>query len=75
MRKPIRLRDYKEELDNIKQERAKLDLRELSAHKEIEKLFDAEVKDFLNGDFKVVKIERDGHKTIYGIIDRIEFVN
>lgn len=75
MKKPIKLKDYKEELENIKQERAKLDLRELNAHKEIEKLFDAEVKDFLNGGFKAIKIEKDGHKTIYGIIDRIEFAN
>ena len=75
MKKPIKLKDYKEELENIKQERAKLDLRELNAHKEIEKLFDAEVKDFLNGGFRVIKIEKDGYKTIYGIVDRIEFTN
>lgn len=75
MIRPINLKDYKEELDYIKQERANLDLREISVYKKIRELFNSEVKDFLNGGFRVIKIERDGHKTIYGIVDRIEFTN
>ena len=73
MREPIRLRDCKEELEHIRQERAKLNLRELNACKEIEELFNSEAKDFLDGGFKVIKIEKDGHKTIYGIVNRIKY--
>lgn len=75
MIRPIKLKDYKEELDYIKQERANLDLREMGLYKKIRELFNSEVKDFLNGGFRVIKIERNGHKTIYGIVDRIEFAN
>ena len=75
MIRPINLKDYKEELDYIRQERANLDLREISVYKKMRELFNSEVKDFLNGGFRVIKIEKDGHKTIYGIVDRIEFVN
>ena len=75
MREPIKLKDCREELEHIRQERAKLDLREVGALKKIKELFNAEVKDFLNGGFRVIKIEKDSYKTIYGIVDRIEFVN
>ena len=73
MIRPINLKDYKEELDYIRQERANLDLREMGVYKKMRELFNAEVKDFLNDGFRVIKIERDGHKTIYGIVDKIEF--
>ena len=73
MREPIKLKDCREELEHIRQERAKLDLREVGALKEIKELFNAEVKDFLNGGFKVIKIEKDAHRTIYGIVDKIEY--
>ena len=73
MIEPIKLKDYKEELDYIRQERANLDLREMGIYKKMRELFNAEVKDFLNDGFRVIKIERDGHKTIYGIVDKIEF--
>ena len=75
MIRPINLKDYKEELDYIRQERANLDLREISVCKKIRELFNSEVKDFLNGGFRVIKIEKDSYKTIYGIVDRIEFAN
>ena len=39
----------------------------------IKELFNAEAKDFLNGGFKVIKIEKDAHRTIYGIVDKIEY--
>ena len=35
MIRPIKLKDYKEELDYIKQERANLDLREMGLYKKI----------------------------------------
>ena len=73
MIRPINLKDYKEELDYIRQARANLDLREMGIYKKMRELFNAEVKDFLNDGFRVIKIERDGHKTIYGIVDKIEF--
>lgn len=73
MREPLKLKDYKEELEYIRQERANLDLRELGAYKEIRELFKKEVNDFLNGGFKVIKIEKEGYRTIYGIVDEIEF--
>ena len=75
MIRPINLKDYKEELDYIRQERANINLREISVCKKIRELFNSEVKDFLNGGFRVIKIEKDDHKTIYGIVDRIEFAN
>lgn len=73
MREPLKLKDYKEELEHIRQERANLDLRELGTYKEMRELFKKEVKDFLNGGFKVIKIEKEGYRTIYGIVDNIEF--
>ena len=73
MVRPINLKDYKEELDYIREERANLDLREVGTLKKIKELFNAEVKDFLNGGFKVIKIEKDAHRTIYGIVDKIEY--
>ena len=75
MREPIKLIDYKGELEYIKQERAKLDLRELGAYKEIKELFQKQVEEYLKNGFRVFKIERTGYKTIYGIVDRIEFAN
>ena len=74
MIRPINLKDYKEELDYIRQERANLDLREMGVYKKMRELFNAEVKDFLNGGFRVIKIKKNGHRTIYGIVDKIEFV-
>ena len=65
MARPINLKDYKEELDYIREERANLDLREVGTLKKIKELFNAEAKDFLNGGFKVIKIEKDAHRTIY----------
>ena len=73
MIRPINLKDYKEELDYIRQARANLDLREISVCKKIRELFNAEAKDFLNGGFRIIKIEKEGHRTIYGIVDKIEF--
>ena len=73
MVRPINLKDYKEELDYIREERANLDLREVGTLKKIKELFNAEVKDFLNGGFKIIKIEKDAHRTIYGIVDKIEY--
>lgn len=75
MREPIKLIEYKEELEYIKQERAKLDMRELGAYKEIRDLFQKQVKEYLKDGFRIFKIEKDGHKTVYGIVDRIEFAN
>lgn len=75
MREPIKLIDYKEELEYIKQERAKLDMRELGAYKEIKDLFKKQVEEYLKDGFRIFKIERTGYKTIYGIVDRIEFAN
>ena len=75
MREPIKLIEYKEELEYIKQERAKLDLRELGAYKEIKDLFKKQVEEYLKDGFRIVKIERTDYKTIYGIVDRIEFAN
>ena len=66
MVRSIGLKDYKEELDYIREERANLDLREVGTLKKIKELFNAEAKDFLNGGFKVIKIEKDAHRTIYG---------
>ena len=59
MVRPIELKDYKEELDYIREERANLDLREVGVLEKIKELFNAEAKDFLNGGFKVIKIEKD----------------
>lgn len=73
MIRPINLKDYKEELDYIRQARASLDLREISICKKMRELFNAEAKDFLNGGFRIIKIEKEGHRTIYGIVDKIEF--
>lgn len=73
MIRPINLKDYKEELDYIRQARANLDLREMGIYKKMRELFNAEAKDFLNGGFRIIKIEKGGHRTIYGIVDRIEF--
>lgn len=73
MVRPINLKDYKEELDYIREERANLDLREVGVLEKIKELFNAEAKDFLNGGFKVIKIEKDAHRTIYGIVDKIEY--
>ena len=73
MVRPIELKDYKEELDYIREERANLDLREVGVLEKIKELFNAEAKDFLNGGFKVIKIEKDAHRTIYGIVDKIEY--
>ena len=73
MIRPINLKDYKEELDYIRQARANLDLREMGIYKKVRELFNAEVKDFLNGGFRIIKIEKEGHRTIYGIVDKIEF--
>ena len=75
MREPIKLIDYKEELEYIKQERAKLDMRELGAYKEIRNLFQKQVEEYLKDGFRIFKIEKDGYKTVYGIVDRIEFAN
>ena len=75
MREPIKLIDYKEELEYIKQERAKLDMRELGAYKEIRNLFQKQVEEYLKCGFRIFKIEKDGYKTVYGIVDRIEFAN
>ena len=75
MREPIKLIEYKEELEYIKQERAKLDMRELGAYKEIKDLFQKQVEEYLKGGFRIFKIEKDGYKTVYGIVDRIEFAN
>ena len=75
MREPIKLIDYKEELEYIKQERAKLDMRELGAYKEIRELFQKQVEEYLKDGFRIFKIEKDGYKTVYGIVDRIEFAN
>ena len=47
MREPIKLIDYKEEQEYIKQERAKLDMRELGAYKEIRNLFQKQVEEYL----------------------------
>ena len=74
MVRPINLKDYKEELDYIREERANLDLREVGTLKKIKELFNAEAKNFLNGGFKVIKIEKDAHRTIYGIVDKIEYL-
>ena len=73
MIRPINLKDYKEELDYIRQARANLDLREMGIYKKMRELFNAEAKDFLNGGFRIIKIEKEGHRTIYGIVDKIEF--
>lgn len=73
MIRPINLKDYKEELDYIRQARANLDLREMGIYKKMRELFNAEAKDFLNDGFRVIKIEKEGHRTIYGIVDKIEF--
>ena len=73
MVRPINLKDYKEELDYIREERANLDLREVGTLKKIKELFNAEAKDFLNGGFRIIKIEKDAHRTIYGIVDKIEY--
>lgn len=75
MREPIKLTEYKEELEYIKQERTKLDMRELGAYKEIRDLFQKQVEEYLKDGFRIFKIEKDGHKTVYGIVDRIEFAN
>ena len=75
MREPIKLAEYKEELEYIKQERAKLDMRELGAYKEIKDLFQKQVEEYLKDSFRIFKIEKDGNKTVYGIVDRIEFAN
>ena len=58
MVRPINLKDYKEELDYIREERANLDLREVGVLEKIKELFNAEAKDFLNGGFKAIKIEK-----------------
>ena len=73
MVRSIELKDYKEELDYIREERANLDLREVGVLEKIKELFNAEAKDFLNGGFKAIKIEKDAHRTIYGIVDKIEY--
>ena len=75
MREPISLIEYKEELEHIKQERAKLDMRELGAYKEIRDLFQKQVEEYLKDGFRIFKIEKDGYKTVYGIVNRIEFAN
>ena len=64
MVRSIGLKDYKEELDYIREERANLDLREVGVLEKIKELFNAEAKDFLNGGFKAIKIEKDAHRTI-----------
>ena len=59
MIRPINLKDYKEELDYIRQERTNINLREISVCKKIRELFNSEVKDFLNGGFRVIKIKKN----------------